>query len=368
MKLSYKLFFSYVLVALVGLLILAIATAFVAPDNFSHRMRHVGGAGSGMMMGQGMAIVDAELQSTFRGAVNYALILAGIAAMLAAALVSWLVSRRIVHPIRSLVTLSQRIAGGHYEQRLCLDTGDELAELVNSFNRMAASLEETEIMRQRLLGDVTHELKTPLTSIKGYMEGLQDGVVAATPETFQLIHREADRLQRLVEDLQELSRTEAGQLQLMISPHAPHELALTAIERMRPQFQDKRITLSTDMPAELPPVNADPDRTAQILTNLLGNALQYTPSGGEVRVTAARDGGYVRFSVCDSGMGLESVELERIFQRFYRVDKSRSRVSGGSGIGLTVAKYLVEAQGGEIHATSEGIGQGSCFHFTLPLA
>lgn len=366
MKLSYKLFFSYLLIVFIGLVVLAISTAFVAPATFSERVTHMGNHLANMM-GQRRLELIAELQTSFRNSLDNALIIAGIAATLAAGGVSWYVSNRIVNPIRALVTLSQRIAGGHYEQRLRLDTGDELAELVENFNRMAASLAETEVMRQQLLGDVTHELKTPLASIKGYMEGLQDGVIPATPETFQLVHNEADRLQRLVQDLQELSRTEAGQIQLEITTHVPSQIVLPVVERMRPQFREKGVVLDAKVPDDLPLVRADKDRTAQVLTNLLGNGLQYTPSGGKVSVDVVQSGHHVCFSIHDSGIGIESSELEHIFQRFYRVDKSRSRSSGGSGIGLTVAKHLVEAQGGSIYAASDGIGKGSQFSFTLPL-
>jgi signal transduction histidine kinase len=365
MKLAGKLFFSYIVVALVGLAVLSISTAFVAPANFSRQM-HMRGSGAGMMQ-QRMAALDAELEASFRESLVNALALAGIAAVVAAAAISWLVSRRIVSPIQALADLSRRIAGGHYEQRLRLDTDDELAELVESFNQMAASLAETETMRQQLLGDVTHELNTPLASIKGYMEGLQDGVLPATPETFQLVHREASRLQRLVQDLQELSRAEAGQITLHIDACNPRDIITTVVERMRPQFQEKEIALHTALPDDLPAVRADSDRTAQVLTNLLGNALQYTPSGGEVTIEAAKDGQHLRFTVVDTGIGLAPDDLERIFQRFYRVEKSRSRVGGGSGIGLTVARHLAEAQGGEIHAESGGISKGSRFSFTVPL-
>ncbi len=367
MKLSYKLFASYLFIVIIGLVVLAISTAYVAPVNFSQQMNHMGGNLAGMM-GQHRLEVTAEIEASFRNSLTNALIIAGLAATLAAGVVSWFVSNRIVRPIRALVTLSQRIAGGHYEQRLRLDTGDELAELVENFNRMAASLAETEVMRQRLLGDVTHELKTPLTSIKGYMEGLQDGVLPATPETFQLIHNEADRLQRLVQDLQELSRTEAGQIHLEMVTCAPNQIIAPIVERMRPQFREKEITLDTSIPDDLPLIRADVDRAAQVLTNLLGNALQYTSAGGKVNLKVDKGENQVCFSIRDTGAGLDSGDLERIFQRFYRVDKSRSRASGGSGIGLTIAKQLVEAQGGTIHAESAGIGQGSQFSFTLPLA
>ncbi len=366
MKLAHKLFISHVVVVLIALAVLLIAMAYVAPVNFSEHMRHMNGSTSGMM-GQRMAEINTELETSFRDAVNAALIIAGAAAVVAALVVSWFVSQQIIRPIRSLVTLSKRIAGGGYAQRLKLDTGDEFAELVENFNRMAESLASTEAMRVQLLGDVSHELKTPLAGIKGYMEGLQDGVLPPTPETFQLIHREADRLQRLVHDLQELSRTEAGVIKLDIRSFSPDEIIHPVVERMRPQFADMGLTFIVDVPSGMPAVKADSDRTAQVLTNLLGNALQYTPSGGKVTVRAACLREFLTISVTDTGIGLSADELHHIFQRFYRVDKSRSRGSGGSGIGLTVAKHLVEAQNGTITVESDGLGQGSRFSFTLPL-
>jgi signal transduction histidine kinase len=233
---------------------------------------------------------------------------------------------------------------------------------------MAASLARTETMRQQLIADVSHELKTPLASIKGYMEGLQDGVIPATPETFQLVRREADRLQRLVYDLQEPSRAEAGAVPLTVQPHVPAELVSTVIARLQPQFAEKNVTLTADVPVDLPAVGADADRIEQVLTNLLGNALQYTPDGGAVTVTARSSGDGVEFSVQDTGLGLRPDDLTRIFQRFYRVDKSRSRASGGSGIGLTIARHIIEAHSGRIWAESPGPHQGSTFYFTLPTA
>ncbi|MCA9881416.1 MAG: HAMP domain-containing histidine kinase [Anaerolineae bacterium] len=367
MKLVYKLFLSHIVVVAIALAVLATATALVAPANFFDQMTHMQGGTSGMM-GQRMQVIDAELEASFQNSVNNALVIAGAVAIVAALAISWFVSQRIVRPIQKLVLLSQRIADGHYEQRLQADTGDELADLVHSFNRMTESLANTEAMRVRLLGDVTHELKTPLASIKGYMEGLQDGVLPATPETYQVVHREADRLQRLVQDLQQLSRTEAGQAQLDIQALQPHEIVRMVVEHMQPQFGDKNIQLHVNVPESLPLVKADMDRTAQVLTNLLGNALQYTPEEGDVHVRAQCETDTVRIDVSDTGVGLAADDLGKIFQRFYRVDKSRARASGGSGIGLTVAQHLIEAQGGEIRAESTGLGQGSTFSFTLQIA
>ena len=368
MKLSRKLFFSYVLVVAMGLLVLAISTAYVAPITFAEPK---GGMGAGQQRGmsqQRLAEINAQVEASFRAAVDDALLRAGVAAVLAAVIVSWFVSQQIVRPIRALVALSQRIAAGHYRERLEATSHDELAELVHSFNQMAEALEHTEVVRRELLADITHELKTPLTSIKGYMEGLQDGVIPATDETFHRIGHEASRLQRLVQDLQELSRVEAGQVPLRLQPCDPRQIVQAALEQLRPQFVEKSIALTADLPSSLPSVSADPDRIGQVLINLLGNALQNTPGGGQVAVSAFQAAGQVQFAVRDSGIGLAPENLERVFQRFYRVDKSRARSSGGSGIGLTISRYLVEAHGGRIWAESPGLGQGSVFCFTLPCA
>ena len=236
------------------------------------------------------------------------------------------------------------------------------------FNQMAGSLEQTERMRHELIGNVAHELRTPLTSIKGYMEGLIDGVLPAEAATFERVYREADRLQRLVLDLQELSRVEAGAVSLEMRPVSVEELVAGTIERLHPQFQDKEVAISADVPPGLPAVRGDEDRLCQVLLNLVGNALQYTPSGGAVAVRAWREQNRVQISVSDTGIGIAAEHLPRLFDRFYRVDASRSRAGGGTGIGLTIAKHLVEAHGGTITAHSAGPNKGSTFTVNLPLA
>ncbi len=375
MKLSRKLFISHLLVVLIGLAVLAISTAYVAPISFAQQMGYMGGGagvgaagqrGLGGMSGDRQTELNAQIEANFRTAIDDALLRAGIAALVAAVVVTWLVSQQIVNPLRALVKLSQRIAGGHYQERLEATSHDELAELVHSFNQMAEALDHTETLRQELLADVTHELKTPLASIKGYMEGLQDGVIPANDETFHLIYHEAARLQRLVQDLQALSRAESGQMPIHPQTIDPRSLVETAVERIRPQFGEKEIALTTQFPPSLPAINADPDRVGQVLMNLLGNALQNTPGGGSVEVSVAPVGDQLQFSVRDNGSGIAPENLERIFQRFYRVDKSRARSSGGSGIGLTISRHLIEAHHGQLWAESDGLGKGSVFHFSLP--
>jgi histidine kinase len=364
MKLSTKLFLSHTLVIVVGMLVLIMVVAWIAPVEFEHRMMGGGNAG-GMRMGQHMTTLAEDLQINFRAAIQTALFSAVAVGIVVAALSSWLLSRRIVKPIRSVVQSSHTIADGHYDQRLEKQSNDELGELIDSFNRMANALSQTENMRRQLLADVTHELKTPLASIKGYVEALEDGVMPATPETFQTIHDEASRLQRLVQDLSELSLVESGQITLHPEKIPLQEFLRDLIHRMFATFSSKQIHVDMQIADGLD-LFADRDRTAQILTNLLANAAQYTPDGGWVKISAIQAGAMAEIRVQDSGIGISASDLPHLFQRFFRADRSRARRSGGSGIGLTITRHLVEAQGGTIRAESPGVGQGSTFIVLLP--
>ena len=200
------------------------------------------------------------------------------------------------------------------------------------------------------------------------MEGLEDGVLPATPETYQQVYSEADRLQRLVNDLQELSRVEAGAYQLNLESISPVSLIETVIKHLARQFEEKGIRIEEKLDENLPDVAADPDRILQVLTNLVGNALQYSPPGGKVIITATQEKSEIFISIADTGIGINPDQLPLIFNRFYRTDKSRTRASGGSGIGLTIAQALVKAHHGRIWAESPGEGKGSTFTFTLPAA
>jgi two-component system sensor histidine kinase BaeS len=368
--LGVKLFLSYLAVILVGAIILALASRLTVPEAFNRHMGPGMGLGQGMMQGLGQGKGGmAELFQSFQASFNEALVLALLAAGLVAVVVSLLLSRRVVAPIRVLTDASRRIADGHYGERVPPAGSDELGQLAHSFNQMAEKLEQVEAMRRQLIGDVSHELRTPLTAIKGSMEGLLDGVLPAAPETYQSIYLEADRLARLVDDLQELSRVEAGAYSLDIQPVRISTLVQTVLKRFAALAQAKRIDLHSDLPADLPPVLADLDRITQVLTNLVGNALQYTPEGGQVTILSTRHGDEIHISVADTGIGIPTEHLPHLFSRFYRVDKSRSRqAGGGSGIGLTIARHLVEAHGGRIWAESGGEGKGSTFNFSLKIA
>ena len=366
--LGSKLLLSYLVVVVVGIVVLATASVMAVPGAFQrHKVDMMSGMGDSARM-------ENSLSTGFRTGVNEALALSAVASLAAAVIVSVLVTRQVVAPVREMMAASRRIADGHYDERVSVpgdparDEVDELAQLAISFNQMANRLERTEARRSALIGDVAHELRTPLASIQGYLEGLIDGVMPADPATLQQVYAEADRLQRLVSDLQELSRVEAGAFSLNPRPVPVADLVDAVVARLGRQFEEKGVALEAAVRAGLPLVLADEDRVGQVLLNLVGNALQYTPAGGRVCLHVVGEANRVRLAVEDTGIGLSPDHLPHVTDRFYRVDKSRSRAGGGSGIGLTIARHLVEAHGGELAAASDGLGHGSTFSFTLPAA
>jgi histidine kinase len=371
--LGIKLFISYGVVVLVGVIVLVTATNISMPSAFD---RHLAGM-SAMMSGNNMMgnaqPLEIELFSNYKAAVTEALSLAAIAAMIAAVLASFLVSRQVVGPVQQMMKVSRRIAEGEYSERLkipgdvVLNQFDELDQLTLTFNQMAEKLEKTEKMRSQLIGDVSHELRTPLAAIKGYMEGLMDGVLPGSPETYSLIHAEAGRLQRLVNDLQELSRVEDGAYQLNLESVAIPGLITKVVSHLKPQFEEKGLQLEERLEINLPNVSVDQDRITQVLINLIGNAIQFTPTGGKVVIGVNRDKSEMEISVTDTGIGISPDVLPMVFNRFFRTDKSRTRASGGSGIGLTIAQAIVRTHHGRIWVKSQGDGKGSSFHFTLPI-
>jgi histidine kinase len=359
--LGWKLFISYMIIIVVGVVSLAVTAELHTPAAIN---RHI--AGMSAVMGSDMGMMT-DLAENFTQAINEVLFVATSLAFVTAVLVSTFVTRRIVKPVQAMTAASQRIANGRYDERVQAVGEDELAELGRSFNRMAHELAQTEERRRQLIGDMAHELRTPLSSIKSVMEGLQDGVLRPEPETFASVEQEVNRLQRLVRDLEELSKAEAGQIQLEKEPINPTDLVEMAVSRLRSQFADKQVSLNTDIPPSLPPITVDPAWITQVLLNLLGNALQYTPPGGRVTVRLFTESDAVQLAIQDTGIGLTAEQISHIFERFYRVDKSRSRAGGGSGIGLTISKHLVEAHNGRLTAASPGLNQGSTFAIVLPV-
>jgi two-component system sensor histidine kinase BaeS len=370
LNLATKLFLSYLAVLLVGILVLLAATQLSLPGAYGSHYGMMNGAGMmGQGPGRGQAGAAGTPFQTFRSSFYEALAWAGLASLVLALVVSLFFSRGLAAPLRALRTASHHLAEGHYHERVPVQGGDELGQLAGSFNTMAEKLEQVETFRRRLIGDVAHELRTPLTAIKGSMEGLVDGVLPATSQTFEQVAAEADRLSRLVDDLQELSRAESGALPLELGPVSVPDLAGTAIRRLQAAYSARGVALETDLPIDLPLVRADAGRLLQVLTNLLNNALQYTPAGGRVRLSAQGRDHEIQVRVADTGIGIPPEHLPFIFDRFYRVDPSRSRqAGGGSGIGLTITRHIIEAHGGHIQVESPGENLGTTFTFTLPLA
>ncbi len=360
-SLKAKLFLSYLIVILVGVVVLAGAVQIQTPAAIQ---RHIERMEAHLGSDPGLA---EDLRVNFIRAINEITTTAVIVSLIAAIAVSLFTSQRIVQPIRAMMQASREIAAGHFNRRVTVVSEDELGALADSFNQMAEELELTEQRRLNLIGDVAHELRTPLTNLRTMLEALTDGVLSPEPSTFQTMNNEVLRLQRLVQDLQELSRAEAGEMAMFPEWIDPGDLVASVVDRLALQFHDKGVALHVNLAPDLPKVHVDPARITQVLVNILGNALQYTPPGGEVWVSVRRIGDEIRFVVKDSGRGIPPEDLPHIFERFYRVDKSRARASGGSGIGLTISKHIVEAHGGKIWAKSKGIGQGSEFGFTLPI-
>ena len=362
-QLRWKLFLSHVLVIVIGLVILLPTAQFFAINPLVGTSDLSLSSSSEISPGTN----STSTSDTFQATLEQALLIAGFAVLGAAIVVSLFVSRRIVEPLQELTLVSGRLAQGYYRERTTIQSDDELAHLSRSINQLAETLEKTEQRRLGLITDVSHELRIPLTVIAGYMEGLIDGVVQPEPQIFAMVHHEAVRLKWMTEELALLSRAEAGQLRV-----EPRLIVLSiVIERVVTQFQSQmasqNLTLEVNVPNDLPPVLADPDRVEQILINLMTNAVQYTPSGGKITVFARSLDPFIEIGVVDTGIGIPMEHLPHVFERFYRVDKSRARQSGGAGIGLTIARHLVYAQGGEIWAESAGPGKGSTFRFTLPI-
>lgn len=292
-----------------------------------------------------------DLERGFNQALSQSLLLAALITVPLALVVSAAISRRIVAPVSLVSLASARIAAGRYRERLPAAGHDELGELTANFNRMAEALEQTEARRVELIGTVSHELRTPLAGVKGYAEGMVDGVFSVE-HAAEAIAREVDRLERLLGDLQHLSAVEAGALTVRCEPVALDALAREVCAQLEPRFAKKQLALVCE--TQPLTVSGDADRLKQVLHNLLSNALRHTALG-RVRVRVVAEDHGALLEVADSGEGIPEADLPHVFERFYRADKSRSRgedVSLGAGVGLTVAKHLVEQMGGTITLSS----------------
>ncbi|PKB80634.1 MAG: hypothetical protein BZY88_08275 [SAR202 cluster bacterium Io17-Chloro-G9] len=306
--------------------------------------------------------------SRLASAVDRYLLWTGLAAGGLGILMVAFVSRRLLAPIQALGSASRRLGSGDLSQRVSTSGPREISNLAQSFNTMAGSLQRAEEQRRNLVADVAHELRTPLSNIQGYLEALKDGLIKPDAGTLDTIHQQVLHLARLVEDLRLLAQAEGGALDLNLEPNSLQEVLSRSVEAFRTRAEAKGVGLSLQISTGQPLVQLDLTRIAQVVGNLLENAVNHTPQGGAVKVSAETTGtGRARVTVEDSGEGIPLEDINLVFDRFHRVDPSRSRATGGVGLGLTIAKQLVEAHGGAIHAESTQ-GEGSRFIFELPIA
>ena len=294
-------------------------------------------------------------------------LLAGlVAAAIALVAARWL-ARGMTQPLRDMAAAARRMETGDYSTRVHVTTHDEVGQLAVAFNRMSGELANLERTRRDLVANVSHELKTPIAAIRAHLENLLDGVERPDPRTLEVMLVQTERLGRLVEQLLDLSRLESGEMPLERREVEVDDVVTRVVSEISVARHAGDVRINREIPGDLPPLNADPERLHQVLFNLVDNAVRFTPPGGEVTIAAQRRDGVVEVRVTDTGVGIAPEHLPRLFERFYRVDPARSREDGGTGIGLAIARSVVEAHGGHITAESQP-GRGSMFTFELPIA
>jgi signal transduction histidine kinase len=307
---------------------------------------------------------DALLSDRFFDRVRLALVVGGITGLVLAAVFAFFLVGGITRPVRQLSNAARRIASGDFGHRVEITSPSEAAQIATSFNQMAEALEQDQETRRRLLSDIVHELRTPLSVIQGTAQGFVDGVIPADAAHAAVIRDEASLLNKLITDLRDIALAESGELRLERKPADLTELARQAVATVEPRAKEKGVEVELDARDELPLAFIDSDRTLQIAGNLLENALRHTPSGGSVSLQLSKSGGHtLMLSVADTGEGIPPEHLPHIFERFYRADPARP--AGGTGLGLAIVKQLTEAQGGSVSVKSTP-GQGSVFTVTLP--
>lgn len=349
---------SHLLVVFVGVATVLLASRTLAGRFFSN---HINDMGHMMGMSESMAM---GIEEGFATSINQALWIAVAASAATALLASTIAANRVLSPISGIRNATRRLATGAYSERVSLPEETELAGLATDVNTLAAALENAEQRRVRLISEVAHELRTPLATIEGYMEGLLDGVFQPTDEVFAATAREAARLKRLTSDLSTLSRAEEGMIQLHFAQTDLGELASDAASRLQLSFADRNVDLRTRISGPII-VQGDADRLTQIFTNLLSNALRHTSPGGRVAIDARIESESAVATVTDDGEGIPGDELELVFERFYRGALDQRT---GVGIGLTIARALARLHGGDLVAQSPGPGLGASFELRMPLS
>lgn len=376
---------SHLLVALLGAVTTFVVVRQLAPLLFDESLRFgmgygAGHEGAGPAQGPGMGPGAGQgpgggrgigpLRPAFAEAVDRSLLTGTLVGVVVATLIGVGAAYGLTRPLRRVREATRRMADGDYTTRVEAPSVQELAMLVSDVNTLGSALAETESRRTRLISEVAHEMRTPLTVIDGYVEGMIDGVIPAGKDELSQVGDEVRRLRRLAEDLSSLSRAEEGRIALELRRADFTRTVATAAERMRETATAAGLTLEVDAAADEPlPVDVDEDRLAHVVANLVGNAVRATPPGGTIRVTTRRVGDTAQVAVTDSGEGLTAQDLARVFERFFRVPGRRgTERDSGSGIGLTIARGIMRALGGDLEAVSDGPGRGATFTAWMPLA
>ncbi|AMW30017.1 MULTISPECIES: sensor histidine kinase [Oscillatoriales] len=354
-----RLFLSHLLVMLIGVTSLVIIGKISSPRFFVRSLEQLEGPGFRLQY------VRTRLVEGFEIAWNRSTFWSVLAGTTAAVCLSYWVTKRITQPLTEMEEITHKFAKGNLSERMSSSEIHELNQLAMSFNQMASSLQDVEQKRRELISDLTHELRTPITVVRGYLEEMAEGRISPSPDIYQQLTKETKRLERLINNLQELSKVESGYLPINPQPLALRPLLESLVQRFSDQLLEEGPMLELDFSEELPLALADVDRTEQILVNLLGNAIRYTKHG-LIKIEVYTHGGYLFVDVSDTGIGISEADLPHVFERFWRADRSRSRNYGGTGIGLAITRRLVELQGGEIFVSSQ-LGKGSTFTFSLPI-
>lgn len=358
--LATRLLAGQAVVLLAGALTVGLVAALVGPPIFREHLLQTGHPPDSPEIG--------HIELAYRDASFISLSLGLVISLLAAGAVTWCLARLLRRPLGEVTDAARKLASGHYTSRVPdLGSGTELDTLAEAFNLMASRLEGVEDTRRRLLSDLAHELRTPIATLAAYHEGLTDGVITLTPEARAVLVQQTDRLARLADDIDEVSKAEEGRLDLTRAHVPVRDLLRAAADTVNDHYRSQGVNLRTNI-EQTPDLVVDVDRTrvGQVLTNVLMNAARHAGAGGTVTMTAYPDGAEVVLQVQDDGEGIAANQLPHIFERFYRGDSARTRERSGSGIGLTISKAIVDAHGGTISARSDGQGTGATFDIVLP--
>jgi signal transduction histidine kinase len=359
-SLNWKLNGAFLLIVLIAVALMAYLTNLNTASEFRQMMM-----GRGYMGGQMMTAPELTEEDVL-DQVNDSLWKAGLITAAVALVTGLILTRQITRPVKALITGARRISKGELSYRVTTRSNDEIGELADSFNSMAATLEQVEQSRRQLTADIAHELRTPLTIIEGTVEGILDDVFEADSEHLNSIKEQTLLLTRLINDLRDISLAESGQLMLNVQSTDIVYLAERVISSYRPNAGEKNIRLDMSSSISSLEIKVDPVRIEQAISNLLRNAIRHTPADGSITVNINRIDNSLDLSVSDTGEGITPEDLPHVFERFYRSGTSRSRIEGGTGLGLAIVKQMVEAHSGTVTVKSTP-GKGSTFHISLPV-